>query len=419
MNRNLTKTLKERLKEDRGLALLGPRQTGKSYLLKKLIEDEKEGVYLNFDDPLLREEVASDPLNYLRKHYVENRYLFIDEAAKVPPIFDAIKILIDEQGNKPSHICLANSGNFLLMKKIKETLAGRISLLSLYPLSWREFTAGENQPGLLTLLQNEDILPISQPKSFTETTRMREERLLWGGFPVPVLSNNPEARIRWINDYLRTYVFPILIEQFNVRSPEAFEKCARLLFLQSGQILNYNRLAQEVGISQPTVKSYVHQLKAMMLIITLETYFNNPRKRLLKQPKVHVVDPLLLRLSLGTNFNLQTAKERGSIGAIYESFVASEIVKTMENAGLQHKIYSWRTADKAEVDIILEANGKILPIEIKYSETISRGNTSGINAFLEDNPACSKGYIIYPGKELVQLSPQVAALPDWWFFGAY
>lgn len=419
MKRNAENILTKRLTEDRSVALLGPRQVGKSYLLRMIMENTG-GTYINLDDPLLREEIARDPLGYLKRQYTAATPLFIDEAAKVPSIFDAIKILIDEQGSRPSKICLANSGNYLLLKRVKESLAGRITLLSLYPLSWREFSKGENQPALMSLLQEGKInLPITQPTSFTEVERMRSERLLWGGYPVPALSKDPEARIRWISDYFKTYVFPILIEQFNIRAVEAFEKCTRLLFLQSSQVLNYHRLAQEAGISHPTATSYVHQLRAMMLIVTLDAYLKNPRKRLLKHPKIHVVDPLLLHYSFGTNFNLQIAKERGNLGAIYESFITFEIIKLLENHGIPNQLYSWRTADKAEVDLVLEALGKTIPLEIKLSENLTRKDASGLHAFLEDNPQVPQGYIIYPGREVQQISPQVTALPDWWLLGAY
>lgn len=419
MKREIENVLIKRLTEDRSVALLGPRQAGKSYLLRMIVE-AKGGRYINLDDPLLREEVGRDPLGYLKRQCSVGIPLFIDEPAKLPAVFDAIKILIDEQGSKPANICLANSGNYLLMKRVKESLAGRVTLLSLYPLSWREFGGANNQPGLIKLLEEGEIgLPGSQPASFTEIERMRCERLLWGGYPVPVFAKDPEARIRWASDYIRTYVFPILIEQFNIREMAAFEKCARLLFLQSSQILNYHRLSQEVGISSPTATTYVHQLKVMMLINILEPYLKNRRKRLIKHPKVHVVDPILLHSSFGTNFNLQIAKERGNLGAMYESFIVFEMIKTLENFGIPHQLYSWRTADKAEVDMVLETAGKTIPFEIKLSENLTRKDVSGLHAFLEDNPQATHGYVIYPGRDVQQISSKVTAFPDWWLLGAY
>lgn len=414
MDRSIEEVLIKRLQTERAIALLGPRQSGKSFLLK-LVINKIGGTYISLDDPLLREEIKKDPLGFLKNQRKPNAPLFIDEAAKVATVFDAVKILIDEQGSAPSNVCLANSGNYLLMERVKESLAGRVNLLSLFPLSWREFGQNPQTPGLIQILAG---LPLSQNQvSFVEIKRGREERLLWGGFPTPALTNDPEARIRWANDYLKTYVFPILIDQFNIRAIDAFEKCARLLFAQSSGFLNYNRLAQETGISQPTANSYVHQLKAMMLVVTLEPYLRNIKKRLLKQPKVHVIDPLLLHHSFGTNFSLQATKERGVFGKLYESFVASEIIKTLENEGLPYQAYSWRTADKAEVDIIIEARGKTIPFEIKSSETLASRDASGLSSFLADNPHCQAGYIIYPGEKIIQISEQIIALPDWLLLG--
>src|SRR3989338_149014 len=122
MQRLIEKTLIERLKEDRAVALLGPRQSGKSFLLRNVIKNYG-GNYINLDDPALREEIVRGPIAYLKRNYSPGKFMFIDEAAKVPAIFDAIKIIIDEQESKPSGICLANSGNYLLMRRIKETLA--------------------------------------------------------------------------------------------------------------------------------------------------------------------------------------------------------------------------------------------------------------------------------------------------------
>ncbi|MBI5701492.1 ATP-binding protein [Candidatus Saganbacteria bacterium] len=414
MKRKIEELLINRLNTDRAVAVLGPRQAGKSFILKQLA-NSTGAHYITLDDPLLRSEISTDPLQYLRRHYEKGNYLLIDEAAKLPPIFEAVKILIDEAGSSPSRICLANSGNYLLMKRIKESLAGRISLLSMYPLSWQEFTLSNNEPGLFHLNELSNVVP----KSFVEIDRMRTERLLWGGYPFPSLSPQVESRKRWGEDYLKTYVLPIILEQFNIRDLEAFEKCARLFFLQSGKHLNYNNLAQEVGVSQPTIVNYIHQLRAMMLFISLEGYYKNSKKRLLKQPKIHIIDSLFLQSAFGSGFNIQNAKESKIMGAIYKSFICSEIIKTFENYGKSYKAYNWRTADKAEVDIVLEYEGQTYPLEIKMSEKLSSRDISGLLMFLDDNPAVNEGYIIYQGKETLELHPKIKAIPDWLLLGAY
>jgi len=417
MDREIGKKLIDRLKTDRSIALLGPRQAGKSYLLKNIIEDIG-GKYILLDDAILRDEIALDPVAYLRRQYESSKFLFIDEAAKLPSIFEAIKILIDEKEAKPSGICLANSGNYLLMERIKESLAGRVSLLTLYPLSWRECVGSNNDIGLFKLnpkIKEKDM----SVKSFLQIDRGRTERLLWGGYPFSVISSDVDTKKRWAEDYLKTYVFPLVLEQFKVRDFGAFEKCARLLFIESGQFLNCNLLAQEIGVSHQTVVNYIHHIKAMMLFVSLEGYFRNHKKRLIKQPKIHIVDPILLHFAFGTNFSLEIARERKVLGQIYESFICFEIIKTLENAGKLYNIYSWRTADKAEVDIVLELDGEIIPFEIKMSKKLNSGDARGIRSFLEDNRDVKHGYVIYPGREIINLAPNVTAIPDWFLLGAF
>ncbi|MFQ5649419.1 MAG: ATP-binding protein [bacterium] len=419
MKRQLQSTLLERIHTERACALIGPRQVGKSYLLKEVLK-EHPGVYLSLDDPMIREEIKNDPYGYLKNNYQPDRFFFIDEPAKVPTVFDAVKMLIDENENQPSKICIANSGNYLLLKKIKESLAGRISILSLYPLSFCELSGGTNHCGLNRLLDS-DVRNLSTPDriDYIQINRLRERMLVWGGYPIPALASEREYQIRWIRDYLTTYVFPILIEQFQIRNLAAFEKFVRLMFIQSGKLVNKNALAQAVGVSQPTIDSFLYQLKAMMLVVTLEVYHRNPKKRLVKQNKIIAIDPLLLHNSLNTNFSNAIAKELQYYGNIYESFVCIELFKILHNSGAHFDAYYWRTQDGAEVDLIIEANGKVLPFEIKASSRLTKRDSSGLMSFLSDNPNVAKGYVIYPGRKILQINSKVTALPDWWLLSSF
>jgi len=417
MKRLMKKLLLERLDNERGCALIGPRQVGKSYLLKEIIQ-ERGGNYVSLDDPVLREEIRKDPLGFLRYHYQPEKYLFIDEPAKVPEIFDAIKILIDEKGRERSKICIANSGNYILLRRVKESLAGRISLLSLFPLSWEEMIPEGAVSGLFHLIREPDekiILP--EYSNQTRINRLREKMLVWGGYPIPALTEDREFNIRWIRDYLTTYVFPIIIEQFQIRNLEAFERFIRLIFINSGQLVNKNNLAKTVGVSQPTIDNFLYQLKAMMLVHSLEVYHRNPKKRLVKQIKIHAIDPLLLHNALNTNFSNERARELQCFGLIYESFICTEIFKIFHNTGANFNAYYWRTQDGAEVDLIIESQGETIPLEIKSSGKLTKRDASGLISFLDDNPHVKKGYIIYPGSNLQQIYPNVFAVPDWWLLG--
>ncbi|GBE39484.1 MAG TPA: ATP-binding protein [Nitrospirae bacterium] len=416
MERQVEKVIISRLAKWRSVALLGSRQVGKSYLLKKILK-RHNGAILSFDDPLERVEAAKDPLRYLEHWYQPGRYLFIDEAAKVPEIFSAVKILIDRYDPEPTGICLANSGNYLLLRRIKESLAGRVSLLPIYPLSWQELAGEKQTPGLFAIINNNIPAEISPPVSPVETNRLREERILWGGYPTPCLVTDRDARIIWSSDYVRTYILPIVVEQFNIRDVAAFEQAAQVLFAQNAQFINSSRLAQLIGVSQPTASNYTYQLKAMMVIELVNVFLRNPAKRLVKQPKLYVTDPLLLHQPLGTGFSLQSAATRGQIGRIYESFIFSEIKKTLVNYDIHAESFTWRTQDKAEVDIVLSTTDGLIPFEVKWSTEPSRRDASGLHSFLSCYPEIKNGYIIYPGEKIIKITEKVFAVPDWWLFG--
>ncbi len=407
-----------RLNSFRAVALLGPRQVGKSYLLKEIVK-QQNGTLISFDDPTLRAEAEKDPLKYLKQRYNPGRYLFIDEAAKVPEIFNAVKILIDENDPKPTGICLANSGNYLLLRRIKETLAGRVSLLPIYPLSWQELAGAGKKPGLLEIFENNLPGKTESPISLAEIDRSREERLLWGGYPTPALLQDRDSKIIWVNDYVRTYILPLVVEQFNIRDITAFDRSAQILFTQSAQFFNASKLAQITGVSQPTASDYAYFLKAMMVVTFVNSLLHSPFKRLVKQPKTYTVDPLLLHQPLGTGFSIQAAMDRNQIGYIYETFIFNEMQKTVANYGKVAEFYSWRTEDKAEVDIIVSTPEGIVPFEVKWSSKLTNRDISGLKSFLKAYPDVKNGYVIYRGEQIEQMTDRITAIPDWWLLGCY
>ncbi len=418
MKRQIEKTLLSRLGTWRSVALLGSRQVGKSYLLKEILKHHP-GTLLSLDDPLERVEAAKDPLRYLEDRYQPGHFLFIDEAARVPEIFSAVKILVDRYDPEPTGICLANSGNYLLLRRIRESLAGRVSLLSIYPFSWQELAGYNQDPGLVTMINHGLPSGISPPSSLVETNRLRQERMLWGGYPTPSLLADRDARMIWSSDYIRTYILPLVVEQFRIRDVTAFEQAAQILFTQNGQFFNASRLAQFIGVSQPTAADYTRQLQAMMVVDLVNVFFRSPMRRLVKQAKLYVTDPLLLHQPLGTNFSLQSAIDRGLIGPLYETFVFNEIKKTLANYDVHGECFTWRTQDGAEVDIILSTTGGIIPFEVKWSANPSRRDASGLHSFLSSQSDTENGFIIYPGERIKKITEHVLAVPDWWLFGCY
>ncbi|MBI2346588.1 MAG: ATP-binding protein [Deltaproteobacteria bacterium] len=414
----LERILVERLKKWRCAALLGARQVGKSYLLKEVLKTHP-GTLITFDDPLECAEAAKDPLRYLEQRYRPGEFCLIDEAARVPEIFRAVKILVDRYDPQPTGICLANSGNFLLLKRIHESLAGRVSLLSIYPLSWQEIGGWHSRPGLLDLFARRPPTIIASPASFVELARTRSDRMAWGGYPQPTLMTSSEDRIAWVRDYLKTYILPLVIEEFGIRDPGAFERAAALAFGQSAQFLNVAKIAQRAGMSQPTTNQYLHHLEAMMVIERVPIFVKSVLTRVVKMPKLYVVDPLLMHHAVGTHMVLPMLPADERIGTLYESFVLGEVKKTLSNVNCAAVVSSWRTPDKTEVDLIITGEQGPVPIEIKWSPKPSRRDASGLNAFLAAHRDVPYGYLVYPGETVQQIADKVFAIPDWWLLGCF
>lgn len=416
MERQIEKVLISRLNKWRCVAILGARQVGKTYLIKEVLK-HYNGSLISFDDPLERVEASKDPVGYLNQRYKKGSYLFIDEAARVPEIFSAAMVLVDRMDPVPTGICLANSGNYLLLKRIKESLAGRVNLISMFPFSWQETGGAKRRPGLLDILLGNEPVISEKPISFVDISRTREDHLLWGGFPTPFLNAERNFKISWSRDYVRTYITPLVIEQFGIRDAAAFERAAQILFTQSAQFFNASHLAKLSGVAQPTAMVFMHHLEAMMIIERLQIYAQNPLKRVVKQPKIHVTDPILTHQPMGTLFSIQTAVDRGLVGPLYESFVIGEIKKTIANYDMIADFYAWRTEDKSDVDIVLATPDGVCPIEIKWSKKISTRDASGLKSFMSCYSDVKRGYIVYPGEEILRISQNVFAVPDWWVLG--
>ncbi|MBI2974853.1 MAG: DUF4143 domain-containing protein [Deltaproteobacteria bacterium] len=292
-------------------------------------------------------------------------------------------------------------------------------MLSIYPLSWQEFVGSDRRPGLLEIFENNLPGKAEPPISLAEIDRSREERLLWGGYPMPALLQDRDSRIIWVNDYVRTYILPLVVEQFNIRDITAFDRSAQILFTQSAQFFNASKLAQITGVSQPTASDYAYFLQAMMVTTFVNSFLHSPFKRLVKQPKTYTVDPLLLHQPLGTGFSIQTTIDRNQIGHIYETFIFNEMQKTVANYGKVAEFHSWRTEDKAEVDIILSTADGVVPFEVKWSSKLTNRDISGLKSFLKAYPDIKNGYVIYRGEQIEQMTDRIVAIPDWWLLGCY
>ncbi|RME57823.1 MAG: ATP-binding protein, partial [Candidatus Dadabacteria bacterium] len=293
--RLINSLLLHRISRFRGVVLTGARQVGKTFVLKELVKDQG-GVYMSFDDPLILREAQRDPLGWIRRVRKPGELFIIDEAVKCPEIFSAVKVVIDYEDPTPSKIILASSGNYLLVRKIKESLAGRVALLSLYPLSWREALGSKlvrDSSNLSLLFSPDKLIKIERKRLVSDLERERTAFLLSGGFPE--IWNNISSysfRNQWAKSYFMSYLLPLASTLFTISKQDVFARLFEHISLLTSQLLNYSNIARKCGVSSPTVKSYLHYLNAMEVIKEVPQFFKNPRKRLVKMQKIYVLDPI-------------------------------------------------------------------------------------------------------------------------------
>lgn len=353
------------------LSLTGPRQSGKSTLLKSLFPDYE---YVNLENPTTRALASEDPIGFLRN---KGQHLIIDEAQYVPELFSVVQVLSDERNENGQYI-LSGSQNFLLLKQIKQSLAGRVSLLKLLPLSYHELSSLDEPPSLdLACLQ--------------------------GGYPRLYDSRiNPSI---FFGDYLETYIERDISGFMDVRDSRSFRTFLGLCATNAGNLVNFSNLARDSGIAFRTAQSWLSLLESSYITFSLQPWFSNIGKRLTKTPKLYFYDTGLLCYLLGIRTQEQLPTSPFA-GAIFENFIVSETLKNYYNRGERPELYFYRDDSKVEVDLLDftdPANRRLY--EIKTSQTyhsrlaravISIGDALGI-------PAQGR-IVLYQGDEELQSS---------------
>ena len=369
------------------------------------------------DDPLVRKEAQDDPLGWIKRQRQRKSPFIIDEAVKCPEIFNAVKIIVDEEDPVPTKIVLASSSNYLLVRQIKESLAGRVGLLNLYTLSWAEI-AGRQESILNRIVEPEKLQLEQQSFLAADLNRQRTDILLKGAFPEIRTKADWEFTQQWASQYFSTYILPLAVELFHVSKQMSFEMVFRQLCLRTSQLSNFSDIANSTDVSSVTVKNHVHYLEAMMVCKTLLQYFRNPIKRLVKSPKIHLMDPLFVNWNFNMPRDMGLINRSGMDRALYESWIVSELIKVIEYESLHVELTTWHTQDHAEVDVVLSTGIWHIPIEIKYKPKLAKRDMSGLKAWLEchdeDTPIA---FIIYCGAKVVQLDQKIWGVPDYFFLG--
>ncbi|MCC2825655.1 ATP-binding protein [Faecalicatena orotica] len=339
------------------LLLTGPRQVGKTTMLEHLIEVEGKGrKKVSLDDLTLRELAKTDPKMFFQLYQPP---LLIDEVQYAPELFPYIKIMVDER-HQPGDFWLTGSQLFKMMKGVQESLAGRVALLHLSPLSQSEIMKRPPEPPfslelpLLSERQNGRQM-LNTPEVF--------QRIHQGGMPALVTGTYSNASI-FYSSYIDTYMERDVRRLSNDIDSLKFLRFLRSVAARTSQQVNYKGIADDAEIDQTTAKNWLHVLEALGIIFLLEPYSNNVLKRTVSTPKLYFYDSGIV-CYLTRWSSPETAMEGAMSGALLENYTVAEIIKTYQNAGQEPFLYYYRDKDAREIDLILERDGKLFPIEIK------------------------------------------------------
>jgi hypothetical protein len=364
VKRTIESSIKYYAKKYPVLAVTGPRQSGKTTMLKTMFP---KYTYISLENPDLREFATTDPNGFF-EYYSGN--LILDEVQQTPALFSYIQTLVDASG-KMGQFILSGSQNFHLMQHITQSLAGRVALFKLLPFDFTE-------------LQQAKLLPNDY-----------EDILVKGSYPA-IFDRALSSKVFYAN-YLQTYVEKDLKQLIDVRDLRQFRNFISLCAARSGQLVNLNSLGNECGISQPTAKAWLSVLESSYIVFLLQPYHVNFNKRVVKTPKLYFYDTgllcHLLKITNPKSIQLHPLK-----GSLFENLIVAEAFKQNDHKYLHADFCFWRDASGNEVDLLVEHNDKLSIAEIKASSTIKNEYFKGLNYFgaLEGSNVKSKN-LIYTG----------------------
>lgn len=348
------------------IAVTGPRQSGKSTLIRYLFPDY---MYLNLEDIQLRTFALEDPKGFL---FNAGKMAIIDEIQYVPDLPSYLQVITDRE-KIPAQFIISGSQNLLLMEGISQSLAGRVAIFNLLPLSLEEIKATDY------------------------ALKTYEDYILQGFYPrIYDLALNPN---QWLNDYIRTYVERDVRQIINVGNLNTFRQFLEICAGRIGQLVNFSEIGNRIGVSYKTVSKWLSVLETSFIIYTLRPYHQNFNKRIVKSSKLYFYDTglacALLNLRNTDDLNRHFAK-----GALFENFVITEIIKNQFNRNITPKNYFWNAAGAYEIDLLIDQGPQLVPIEIKSSRTINSRFFAAFTYFQPISGALPENsYVVYGGSE--------------------
>ncbi|MCX7342939.1 MAG: ATP-binding protein [Proteobacteria bacterium] len=402
LKRTLATTVKQASSVFPVILLTGPRQVGKTTLLEDCKEEARN--YVTLDDLDQRELAQNDPVLFLQTHTPP---VIIDEAQYAPNLFSAIKITVDRD-KRPGLFWLTGSQKFHLMRNISETLAGRVAIIDMLGLSQSEiFNRSDNS---LPFLPTLEWIKHSQLTAKTNMNLFDIYRAIWlGSFPKIVLNPNVPRDI-FYNSYIQTYIQRDVRALTRVGDEMAFTRFLKAAAARTAQLINYADLARDVDVDQKTIKAWISILETSGLVYLLQPYHNNVTSRMIKTPKLYFLDTGLC--SYLTKWSSPESLEAGAMsGSIIETYMLTEILKSYWHNGKAAHFYFYRDRDQKEVDLLIEQDGCLYPVEFKKSASPSINATKNFKTLEKLEKLIGPGAVICLKEKDVPLSRNVTAIP--------
>ena len=388
IHRDIEPVIKEVAESFSALAVTGPRQSGKSTLLRKMFGSSH--IIVSFDDPVTRARAISDP-----KLFIENcgEKVIFDEIQYVPEILSYLKILIDMNREKRGRFILTGSQQFNLIKNLGDSLAGRIGLLDLLPFS---------------ISEKKKVRYLK--KGFKDTKSYYINSCLRGDFPEVV--THPGIDIKhWYAGYIQTYLERDVRTIYDIGHLREFQQFLSLLAVRCSQALNLSSFANDLGISVNTIKKWLSILEASRIIYILPPYYNNFGKRITKSPKIYFLDNAMV-CYLTDMYTVDNFLTGPLAGALFENFVVQETVKHFFNKGLRPRLFYLRTHNNTEVDLLIEKGLEVFTVEIKLTKSPSLNMAGPIERFKTDfnKLKIREGCLVTLSSDKFKLSQNVSVL---------
>jgi predicted AAA+ superfamily ATPase len=366
IKRELSSSIQNAFKQYPIISVTGPRQSGKTTLVKNLFPDI---AYVNLESPDARAYANEDPRSFLTE-FPDS--VILDEVQRSPHLFSFIQTLSDER-NRPSQFILTGSHNFLLMENITQSLAGRAAIFKLLPLSIHE-------------LETVKLL-----------NKQSEVHIYTGFYPRLYDQNIPAYE--YYQNYIQTYIERDVRQIKNITDLNTFQRFLKLCAARTGQILNLSSLANDCGVTHNTIKDWISILQTSYIVHLLYPHYKNFSKRLIKMPKLYFLDPGLVctLINIETEDQLKTHYLRGEL---FETMIVSEFLKYRFNSGKESNCYFWRDKMGREIDLIVEKAGGLTPIEIKSGKTITEDYFKNIRYYCSlAKMDTASAFLIYNGSE--------------------